>query len=572
MSIYRVIISRAGRKKTIKAAVGTSLLSALTEQGVYIPAACGGNGRCGKCGVRLVSGVTQVTEADRQFFSEEQLAQGVRLSCEAYPAEDCRIVIESEDETDFEVVAEYRGKRSETGDGDRGTAQDGMTVIRAAAGQRPDEEIVKADIRDADAIYDLAIDIGTTTIAADLVSGMDRIVRLTVTAVNHQRAYGADVISRIQAANEGKLAELSECIRKDLYASMRKLLEEGGIDFSRVRRISIAGNTTMQHLLMGYPCETLGVYPFEPVNISLTHAAFSELFADAAKAFQRDIDTESGKRSGNPGDVPNDIDVILLPGISAYVGADIAAGLLACGFDRAEEINVLIDLGTNGEMAIGNRDKILVTSTAAGPAFEGGNISWGMGSVRGAICEVEIDGTDATCTTIGGEAPLGLCGTGVIEAVSELLKEGWIDGTGMLDEDYFDDGFVLAQTPEGEDIVFTQKDVREIQLAKSAVRAGLETLLLRCGVTYDEIGTLYLAGGFGFRMNLEKAAAIGLLPVELLDKTIAVGNSSLEGAVEFLDDESSAARMEQMIRISEEISLASDKDFNRFYMEYMCFE
>lgn len=141
--------------------------------------------------------------------------------------------------------------------------------------------------------------------------------------------------------------------------------------------------------------------------------------------------------------------------------------MLSCGFDRSETVNVLIDLGTNGEMAIGNRDKILVTSTAAGPAFEGGNISCGMGSVPGAICQVEMNGTDVTCQTIGEKPPLGLCGTGVIETAYELLKEEWIDESGMLDEDYFDEGFVLGKTPAGEKISFTQKDVRDIQLAKA---------------------------------------------------------------------------------------------------------
>ena len=233
---------------------------------------------------------------------------------------------------------------------------------------------------------------------------------------------------------------------------------------------------------------------------------------------------------------------------------------------------MLIDLGTNGEMAIGNRERILVTSTAAGPAFEGGNISCGMGSVPGAICQVQISGTEVSCGTIGDRPPVGLCGTGVIETACELLKAELIDETGMLDEDYFDDGFVLAKTPSGEEISFTQKDVREIQLAKAAVRAGLETLMLRYGVTYDDIDTLYLAGGFGFHLNLEKAAAIGLIPEELLDRAKAVGNSSLGGAAVWLTEPGAAERMERIIAVSEEIPLASDKDFNQFYMDSMFFE
>lgn len=310
---------------------------------------------------------------------------------------------------------------------------------------------------------------------------------------------------------------------------------------------------------MGYSCETLGVYPFEPVNISTIETDFEALFAEVRE--------EKGECKEDVS-----IPVILLPGISTYVGADISAGLLSCGFDRSETVNVLIDLGTNGEMAIGNRDKILVTSTAAGPAFEGGNISCGMGSVPGAICQVEMNGTDVTCQTIGEKPPLGLCGTGVIETAYELLKEEWIDESGMLDEDYFDEGFVLGKTPAGEKISFTQKDVREIQLAKAAVRAGLETLMLRYGVTCNDIGTLYLAGGFGFHLNLEKAAGIGLIPKELQNRAEAVGNSSLGGAAAWLTEPGAAERMERIVAVSEEVQLGSDKDFNQFYMDEMFFE
>ncbi|MCD8230766.1 MAG: ASKHA domain-containing protein [Clostridiales bacterium] len=556
MDRFQITVIRNGVEKKIEGKAGESLLTALSEHDIYLSAACGGKGRCGKCGVQMVSGATEIREADRQFFHEEQLEHGMRLACEAYPQEDCRVVIETGDESDFEIVTGYAGKEN----GENGAAahegNDAIDINDTADAENREK------MRESE--YDIAIDIGTTTIAVSLIGRAGRKVCGTVTRINHQRAYGADVISRIQAANDGKLGELSRSIRMDLYESMVRLLSGAQAAFSQIRRVAIAGNTTMGHLLMGYPCETLGVYPFDPVNIETTQVRFEELFGAAA--------AEMAGGDESPRYASEAIDVILLPGISTYVGADIAAGLLVCGFDHREEVNVLIDLGTNGEMAIGNREKILVTSTAAGPAFEGGNISCGMGSVSGAICQVEMSGTDVAYETIGGKDPLGLCGTGVIESTYELLKEEWIDETGMLDEDYFEDGFPLAKTPDGEDISFSQKDVREIQLAKSAVRAGLETLLLRYGVTYDEVSHIYLAGGFGFRMNLEKAAGIGLLPEELLERTEAAGNSSLGGAVEYLTAETAETRMEEIIGIAEEIPLASDKDFNRFYTDFMFFE
>ncbi len=537
MQTYKITIIQNGKEKAIQGTIGESLLAALSEHEIYISAACGGKGRCGKCGVVMYDGVTEAGESDRQFFSEQQLAKGVRLACTAYPTGDCRIEILGSDEADFEVVTDYQGTVPQP---------EATDVLR----QECDEEG-----------HNIAIDIGTTTLALSLVGGVGGEVRHahTVTSVNHQRAYGADVISRIQAACDGKLAELSHSIRMDLFADLIRLLKEAGMDLSGIGQIAVSGNTTMEHLLMEFPCETLGVYPFNPVDISMIRTDFDTLFGAA-------MAEELGEDPGLS------VPVTLLPGISTYVGADIVAGLLSCGFDHSDSVNILIDLGTNGEMAIGNREKILVTSTAAGPAFEGGNISCGMGSVHGAICGVEINGDEVRLETIGGKEPLGLCGTGVIETACELLKEELIDETGMLDEDFFDDGFPLAMSAEGQPIVFTQKDVREIQLAKSAVRAGLETLLLRYGATYEDIGCVYLAGGFGYRMNLKKAAEIGLLPEELLERTVAVGNSSLEGCAEFLTDPEAEARIARIIEVSEEIQLGADKDFNNFYTEFMFFE
>lgn len=518
METYKIIVERGRKIKVIEGKKGISLLDTLIQNDIYISAACGGKGRCGKCKVRMAAGATRATEADLQFFDEGQIAAGWRLACLSYPENSCRVSVDTTDESDFEVVSDYQNLRTEAAE--------------------------------KEAFFDIGIDIGTTTIAVNLIGGTSRSVLNTYTTINRQRTYGADVISRIQAANEGKLEELTASIRKDLDDGIRQVIGEAKVNPEKVKRIAIAGNTTMGHLLMGFSCETLGMYPFTPVDIGTIKTNCQSLFGN------HELDAE----------------VILLPGITTYVGADITAGMLSCEFDRQEKTCLLIDLGTNGEMAIGNRDRILVTSTAAGPAFEGGNISCGMGSVRGAICNVKIKNGKADCKTIGEKPPVGLCGTGVLETVYELLKNGLIDETGMLDEDYFDDGFVLAQTPEGEDISFTQKDVREIQLAKAAVRAGMETLLMRFGVGYDDIEKVFLAGGFGYKINLEKAIGIGLLPEELHDKICAVGNSSLGGTAVYLTEKDAAERAKRIVEASKEVSLASDQHFNKFYTDYMFFE
>lgn len=511
-----VVVHRGAETKTILVKEGESLLDAFIRQEIYISAPCGGKGRCGKCGIQVLNGNTWISDEDKKIYSEEELDAGWRLSCCLYPTEELEVSVSQSDESLFEAVGETENTE------ESGTEE---------------------------AFYHVAVDIGTTTIAMSLIGGESGKVFHTVTSVNSQRAYGADVISRIQASVDGKKEELKKSIQKDLQDSMEKLLKETGVSGEDVGKIVIGGNTTMGHLLMGYDCDTLGVFPFTPVNI------------DFIKGTEEILGTDRfGKK-----------EVVLLPGISTYVGGDIVSGMYAYDFTEKEDVCMFIDLGTNGEMGIGNKEKILVTSTAAGPAFEGGNITWGMGSVPGAICSVKIEGTETGVKTIREEAPQGICGTGVVETAAELVREEIVDETGALDEDYFDDGFPLAKTPDGKEIVFTQKDVREIQLAKAAVRAGVETLLLRYGIKKEEVSKVYLAGGFGYKLNTDKAIAIGMIPEEWADRIVAVGNSSLSGACKYLKDENGDKTIEKQVSISEEINLSADKEFNEFYMNEMFF-
>lgn len=518
---------------------GESLMEALLREGYYLSAPCGGKGRCGKCGVRILDGNALITAEDEKAFSKEQLADGWRLSCRLYPVEDLKIEFTLTDESGFEILSDERSEEIS------GAGRTGGNTGSGIAGSSEHTSAEKAESG-----YEVAIDIGTTTIAMELI-GKDSGEKIhTVTCINEQRAYGADVISRIQASVDGKKEELQNCIRRILQKGIRQLAEQSGVPTEKIERIAIAGNTTMGHLLMGYDCDTLGVYPFTPVNIDLIRGNFEEILGSALC----------------------NAAVELLPGISTYVGGDIASGIYACGFDSSEEICLLVDLGTNGEMALGNKDRILVTSTAAGPAFEGGNITWGTGSIAGAICSVEIRDGKASVQTIQNQPPVGICGTGVVESAMELVKEELVDETGLMVKEYFETGFPLAETEDGRSITFTVKDVREIQLAKAAVRAGVETLILRYGIEKDQISRVYLAGGFGYKLNKEKALAIGLLPPELGDRIEAVGNSSLSGAVKYLRDKDGEMTLKHLVEISEEVNLSADKKFNEFYMDYMMFD
>ena len=527
---------------------GESLMGGLLRKGYYISAVCGGKGRCGKCKVQVIKGDAPVSGEDEKFFSREELDAGWRLSCMLYPEEDLTIVFALDDETGFEAVSDFEGSGAHNGAAksdmiaEADCAQSETIKSETAKNKTTKDETTK----DKMTKYDIAIDIGTTTIAFQLLDADSGEIINTVTAINSQRKYGADVVSRMQASIDGKKQELQACIRRDLQEGIARLL--GGGDW-QLARIAIGCNTTMGHLLMGYACDTLGVYPFTPVNINFIRGTMEEILGMTGSA-----------------------EVILLPGISTYVGGDIVAGLYACDFQKKDDVCLLVDLGTNGEMALGNGSKILVTSTAAGPAFEGGNITWGTGSVAGAICSVKLEGARAQVQTIRDKAPVGICGTGVVEAVAELVREEWLDETGLLHEDYFEDGFLLARTASGKEIMLTQKDIRELQLAKAAVRAGVETLLLRYGVSKEQVSKVYLAGGFGYRLDTEKAIAIGMLPEEFRDRIEAVGNSCLAGAVKYLRETQGAGELQKLVQLSEEINLSMDGDFNEAYMDSMMFE
>lgn len=507
-----VIQDRAGKAEkssTIPVQKGESIIKILTRNHIYLTSPCGGNGSCGKCRVQVIKGELAATDADRRFLSEEELAGGIRLACRAYIQGDLTIAVKEEEE--FEVL----------------TGVEPEAETEQEKGSNPA----------------VAIDIGTTTIALALIDVATGNTIRTMGELNRQRSYGQDVVSRIAASNEGAAQELTSMIRSQLSDMLKRL------NVKELSQIVIAANTTMCHILMGYSCEKLGVYPFEPVNIHTIHTTSQELFSI---------------------EIP-DCEVVILPGISTYVGADIVSGLVQCGFADSEDISVLIDLGTNGEMAIGNRDRILVTSAAAGPAFEGGNIKCGTGSVPGAVSAVDIQYGRAKVETIQNKTPVGICGSGVVELTAELLKNERIDETGALDEDYFEDGYPVVLGMAGK-IVFTQKDIREIQMAKSAVASALELLTKRYGIKMEEVDKVYLAGGFGFYVNIEKAVLIGLIPEQWKDKIVVSGNTSLKGSVDAIMKNDFIQKAEALVKVSSELALAMDPEFNELYTKNMFFE
>lgn len=535
-----------------------TLLMRLIRAGYYVDAPCGGKGTCGRCRVRFVSEAPQPTANERRLLTEEERSSGVRLACEVRVVEACslQLPVSREQEIDVLVTADAADGAipSRTVDeGIPGQTAGNIHGQRDCVAMHSREDAAKIWGHSGKKRCGAAVDIGTTTLAATLYDLTDRKRIAAASSVNHQRAYGADVLSRIQAANEGAAEELRLSICRDIDALLAGLVADAGIPDDAVEELVIVGNTTMCHLLRGLSCAGLGAAPFTPEDLSLWEGSGAELAL-------------SGRWS---------VSVTILPGISAFVGADIVAGIYALEMDRKKNV-LLLDIGTNGEMAAGGADGFLVTSAAAGPVFEGGNISCGVAGVPGAVTNLVLERDPAATggirtvelSTIAGETPIGLCGTGIIDAVGEAVRLGLIDENGTFEEPWFTDGMPVA---EGR-FRFRQEDVRQVQMGKAAIRAGIETLLTESGGEDPE--EILLAGGFGFRMDEEQAIRIGLFPEQFRGHITMIGNSALAGAERYLLDDRTAAkqRLASITGREQELSLAMHPKFNELYLDEMFFD
>lgn len=507
--------SVSGRRVTCPG--GVVIATYLQDQGIPLPYICGGKGICGACRIKVIEGHLSIHDADKAIFSDAELHEGWRLACCSITDDDVTILVP---QVESESMQSVRVK------GQRASYRDTMNL-------------------------GVAIDIGSTTIAAALVDTISKQVLSSSSAVNRQRMFGADVVSRIKAANEGHEKELHDLVIESIEECMQALLEPSSIRPDVIESIVVAGNTTMEHLFMGWSCQGLGEYPFHPVSLGGETV-------QARCAFGKD--SPYGRAS-----------LYLIPGISTYVGGDIVAGIAFSGMDKQDDISLLLDLGTNGEMALGNRHGIVVASTAAGPALEGGQISCGMSSVRGAICGVSVKGDEFHVSTIGNVPPKGLCGSGVIEAMAALIEKNIVEKTGTLRPAWFDTGVTLAKKVDGTPIVLTQGDIREIQMAKGAIRAGIDTLLMQNGLSEKDVKHFYLAGGFGHYLNQNAAATMGLLVSEWIPITTVLGNSSLEGAVSILTNANGIDTIKQIAESAQTIVLGNDPSFEEAYISHLNF-
>lgn len=485
---------------TLEVERGTPLRDVLFPYGVEFP--CGGRGRCCRCRVRVLEGVLPAGFEQEEALTHEELEQGWRLACHARAESD--LVLE---------IAQWE------------------TAILA--------DNSRFDFTPAEGLG-VAVDLGTTTLVAQLLDLRTAHVLAVRTALNPQAAFGADIMSRVQfSLDAGGRTKLTEVIRAGVGRLVRETLAAAKTG-ETIRRVIVVGNTVMHHLFCGIDVEPLSHVPFEPERDGLETFRASELGWN----------------------LPGDPIASFLPCLGGFVGSDILGGLLATRLHESGALVGLIDLGTNGEIVFGTRERIVCASAAAGPAFEGGRISMGMRAATGAISEAGVSNGRLSCRVLGNAAPRGICGSGLVDAIAAGLQLGIVTPQGRL----AGNGAAWTLAPP---VKLTQRDIRELQLAKAAISAGIRIVLRRLGAGPDQVTRLYLAGAFGNYVNRTSARRIGL--IDFPDETVQpAGNTALLGAKLALfapgREDFSALRAKV-----EHISLAADPEFQDIYVDEMAF-
>jgi uncharacterized 2Fe-2S/4Fe-4S cluster protein (DUF4445 family) len=523
MSLPACMLTLSPADRRLEIPAGTRLQDVLFAQGVEFP--CGGRGRCKGCRVKVLKGALPVGEEERNLLAEAELAAGWRLACRHSIAGNLELELA---QWEMPVLADQSSFRF--------APRDGLGV---------------------------AIDLGTTTIAAQLLDLKTGNVLAVGTALNAQARHGGDIMSRVEFALHGGQAELQRLVREQLSEMVEQLLasasnscssrgheaqiqisnqieppQVGCYDTRKLVRVVIVGNTVMHHLFCGIAVKPLAGHPFEPVQPGRFR------FSSAQLGWK----------------LPHDAVVEFLPCLGGFVGSDILAGIVATGLHESRELTALMDLGTNGEVVVGNRERILCTSTAAGPAFEGARIAMGMRAVTGAISEVRVQDDSILCGVIGGGAPRGVCGSGLVDAVAAGLELKWIELGGRMT--------CGSSMPLAGTVSLSPADVRELQLAKGAIATGLRMLTARFGASLDDITQLHLAGAFGNYISRASAQKIGLLRLPI-SRVIPAGNTALLGAKRALFED--AVKWDAIAHRVEHVALNEDPDFQNHYAEEMRF-
>jgi uncharacterized 2Fe-2S/4Fe-4S cluster protein (DUF4445 family) len=584
----------------------SSLLDAVIAAGIPLEGSCGGRGKCGQCVIEVVEG--SVKDSNGNEAIPVKAGGNGYLACRSYTLGDLAIRVPELKASGGKLISGRQPRRkpdpilkrqtvviekptiadprsyqeaflavldpglkfgSLQGLADIGRSFDGKDGTATLFSHRG--EIIHVESgASVGSVMGIAIDVGTTTIAAMLADLTTGRLAATDTEANPQAAYGADVISRIhRATTPAGLATLHNLVIDAVNGLIGRLCERARTSRERVYLVTVAGNTTMHHLFAGINPAALGMAPFVPI----------------AKYFPPIKASDLGIQVH-----PTAI-VEMLPVIGGFVGADTVAGIIAVDQDQSDEMTLLIDLGTNGEIVLGNKRGLIAASTAAGPAFEGVHITHGMRAVPGAIDRVSLKGKELIIHTIGKSAPRGICGSGLFDAMACLLRLGIIDPSGRITNsrentslppavrkrtEDTDKGrrFVLADAKEsgtGSAIAVTQQDIREVQLAKGAIAAGITVLMEEQGIQAADIARVHLAGAFGNSVNRESVVYLGLIPGIPKERIFSVGNAAGYGALMALLSANELERANTVARNTRHLELATRKRFNEDFIRQLSF-
>ncbi|KLU59663.1 Na(+)-translocating NADH-quinone reductase subunit F [Peptococcaceae bacterium CEB3] len=598
--------------KTVRVQEGMSLLQAAIAAEVRVESTCGGKGTCGKCKVRLQTGKTEnganLTPAEEKFLTPAEIESGWVLACRHILTEDTVVVLEEQKDAFDRKAGMHDSEKArahapsirkvalalapptveeQSADWERlvrALPVDNVPFSRSVAASLPQKlrqgkfkvtavldgaKLLAVEPGDTtQRTFGLAVDIGTTTVVVYLVDLNRGTVIGSGAVTNLQNVFGADVISRITYAAGGpeKLAELQAKVVGGINGVLTQLTEKHGVSFDEIYQAVVVGNTTMSHLFLGIDPTFLAPAPFIPV-------------------FQKAVEIEARELGLNI--LPTAV-VTMLPNVAGYVGSDTVGVMLAGNADSLPGLNLMVDIGTNGEIVLAGRGSILTCSTAAGPAFEGAEIKHGMRAAEGAIERVRLC-SDVSVEVIGGAKARGICGSGLIDAMAEMVRAGVVESSGRLvnKEAQLEKlpplvrrrlrggtEFVLVWAEDsatGEDIVISQKDVRELQLAKGAIMAGIRILLREEGAEAGELDRVLLAGAFGNYIGKESALGIGLLPPVPLERIAAIGNAAGDGAKMALLSLPEKERALRLARQAKHIELSTDPDFQVEFVNALSF-
>ena len=524
--LLEIEIERIG---TVHSAPGINLREGLRGEGVFLDGTCADRGDCGRCVVRIIEGDTGAPEkAEAGLLGKEAVSAGDRLACRIILAGDLRIGIDEERLLELDRTGRWKNTFGSE------LWQPGKFI--------PEEEG-----------YGFAVDIGTSSVAASLYDMQTGRPKDIISTTNPLVPWGEDIISRLDAYHSGDdtSSKMRATLWKSISGLLKKLCFRNGVLWSNTSRAVLVGNTAIHHIAMGLGVKSLMEPPFGPEMTEISVCSPSELGVEAVSSLPPQL--------------------VFPPPIGGFVGSDASVSLQAA-LIRGRPTGAIIDIGTNCEIAVWQGEKILVASAAAGPAFEGGEIHNGMRADTGAICRVRLGKDDVKAQVIGERKPIGICGTGIVDVVSEMVRLGLVDRSGLVQKGSHpmlgEGGLILDGSGN---VIFTPGDVEAVQKAKAAVAAVLALLLGKAGLDYEKLETIYVSGAFGSMLDVKNAIRIGLLPNLPENRFVLSGNSALVGASycllspDFLDDVNTLAGSVEFV------SVADEPDFEEIYIENLFF-